>query len=100
MQEIRVTPRRLLDRVNLLDALVVSGIALVAAVVRALSVNYPLSVGEFDPWYILYKSILRSNAHGNWYAVPPDVHAWYPWGFFIELGNTLGLPLIVYPPFP
>jgi len=95
MQEIRVTPRRLLDRVNLLDALVVSGIALIAAVVRALSVNYPLSVGEFDPWYILYNSILISNAHGNWYAVPPDVHAWYPWGFFIELGNTLGLPLIV-----
>ncbi|AWR97662.1 peptide transporter [Acidianus sulfidivorans JP7] len=84
-----------LSKTTLIDTFIVTGIALVSILIRALSANYPLSVNGFDSWYLFYNALLISQAHGNWYAVPPDVHAWFPYGFFIELDDTIGLPFIV-----
>jgi dolichyl-diphosphooligosaccharide--protein glycosyltransferase len=67
----------------------------VSILIRAISADYPLTINGFDSWYLFYNAIMIAQAHGNWYAVPPDVHAWYPWGFFIELDDTIGLPFIV-----
>lgn len=84
-----------LSRTTLIDTFIITGIALVSILIRGLSANFPLTINEFDPWYLFYNAILIAQAHGNWYAVPPDVNAWFPWGFFIELDNTIGLPFIV-----
>ncbi|MCY0882458.1 MAG: peptide transporter [Acidianus infernus] len=89
------TLTRILVHTNIIDAFIVSAVALVSILIRSLSTQYPLSVSEFDSWYLFYNALLIAQAHGNWYAVPPDAHAWFPWGFFIELGNTIGLPFIV-----
>lgn len=86
---------RFLSRLNLVDAIVVTGIALVSILIRSLSVQYPLSINEFDSWYLFYNALLIAHAGGNWYAVPPDVHSWYPYGFTVELGDTIGLPFMV-----
>lgn len=94
MQSLKsITTSRVTKRV--LEALIVSSLALVSMLIRALSTNWPLSVNEFDSWYLFYNSLMIAAAHGNWYAVPPDVHAWFPWGYSIELGDTIGLPFIV-----
>ncbi|EWG07126.1 MAG: oligosaccharyl transferase STT3 subunit [Candidatus Aramenus sulfurataquae] len=86
---------RILKRTTVIDTLAVTSIALVSILIRALSADWPLAINGFDSWYLFYNALLISQAHGNWYAVPPDVHAWYPWGYFIELGDTIGLPFIV-----
>ncbi|MCG2888897.1 MAG: peptide transporter [Sulfolobales archaeon] len=82
-----------------LDALVVGALALVSILIRTVSLlNYPrwpITMNEFDPWYLFYNALLIAQAHGNWYAVPPDVLAWFPWGYAIELSNTIGLPFLV-----
>ncbi|ARM76400.1 STT3 domain-containing protein [Acidianus manzaensis] len=94
MQSINSIARNL-NRTTLIDTFIVTGIALVSILIRALSANYPLTINGFDSWYLFYNAVLISQAHGNWYAVPPDIHAWFPYGFFIELGDTIGLPFIV-----
>ncbi|BBD72603.1 peptide transporter [Sulfodiicoccus acidiphilus] len=77
------------------DALVVTGIVVISMLIRGLSAGYPLAINGFDSWYLFYNALLITHAGGNWYAVPPDVHAWYPWGYFIEKGDTIGLPFLV-----
>ncbi|MCY0859250.1 MAG: peptide transporter [Sulfolobaceae archaeon] len=94
MQSLKsITSSRISKRA--LEALIVSSLALVSMLIRALSTNWPLSINGFDSWYLFYNALLIASAHGNWYAVPPDVHAWFPWGYAIELGDTIGLPFIV-----
>lgn len=94
MQSLKsITTSRITKRV--LEALIVSSLALVSMLIRALSTNWPLSINGFDSWYLFYNSLMIAATHGNWYAVPPDVHAWFPWGYAIELGDTIGLPFIV-----
>ncbi|QKQ99440.1 peptide transporter [Metallosphaera tengchongensis] len=83
-----------LRKTVVVDLVSVLGISLVSMVIRALSAAYPLSINGFDSWYLFYNALLIAQAHGNWYAVPPDVHSWFPSGFFIELGDTIGLPFI------
>jgi dolichyl-diphosphooligosaccharide--protein glycosyltransferase len=78
-----------------IDVLVIGGLALVSMLIRAVSINWPVSLGEFDPWYIFYNALLIAQSGGNWYAVPPDVHAWFPWGYFIELKNVIGLSFLI-----
>ncbi|MEM0200752.1 MAG: STT3 domain-containing protein, partial [Saccharolobus sp.] len=87
--------RRDLRKSSLIDLPLIVGLSLVSILIRTLSANWPLAVNEFDPWYLFYNAVLIAQAHGNWYAVPPDVLAWFPWGYFIELGNTIGLPFLV-----
>lgn len=94
MQSIK-SVSRVLRKTTLTDMILVSSIALVSILIRAISADYPLVINGFDSWYLFYNAVMIAQAHGNWYAVPPDVHAWYPWGFFIELGDTIGLPFIV-----
>ncbi|MEM3324527.1 MAG: peptide transporter, partial [Metallosphaera sp.] len=86
--------RDLLRKFNLIDTLALVGIASISILIRGLSANYPLSINGFDSWYLFYNAVLIAQAHGNWYAVPPDVHSWFPSGYFIELDNVIGLPLI------
>jgi len=80
---------------RLIDVPVILGITLVSILIRAVSANWPLAINGFDSWYLFYNANLIAQAGGNWYAVPPDVHAWFPWGYFIELGDTIGLPFFV-----
>ncbi|MEM3352654.1 MAG: STT3 domain-containing protein [Saccharolobus sp.] len=87
--------RRDLRKSSLIDLPLIVGLSLVSILIRTLSANWPLAVNEFDPWYLFYNAVLIAQAHGNWYAIPPDVLAWFPWGYFIELGNTIGLPFLV-----
>lgn len=87
--------RRLKSWRRIFDALMISSLALIAMLIKALSTNWPLAVSEFDPWYLFYNAILIANSHGNWYAVLPDVKSWFPWGYNIELGNTIGLPALI-----
>ncbi|MDT7861250.1 MAG: STT3 domain-containing protein [Saccharolobus sp.] len=87
--------RKSLTKTSLIDLPLIVGLSLVSILIRTLSANWPLAVNEFDPWYLFYNAILITQAHGNWYAVPPDVLGWFPWGYFIELGNTIGLPFLV-----
>ncbi|AWR95996.1 STT3 domain-containing protein [Acidianus brierleyi] len=94
MQSIK-SVSRVLRKTTLTDMILVSSIALVSILIRAISADYPLTINGFDSWYLFYNAVMIAQAHGNWYAVPPDVHAWYPWGFFIELDDTIGLPFIV-----
>ncbi len=94
MQSIK-SVSRVLRKTTLTDMVIVASIALVSILIRAISADYPLTINGFDSWYLFYNAVMIAQAHGNWYAVPPDVHAWYPWGFFIELHDTIGLPFIV-----
>ncbi|WP_338601899.1 STT3 domain-containing protein [Sulfolobus tengchongensis] len=87
--------RRDLRKTSLIDLPLIIGLSLVSILIRSLSANWPLAVNEFDPWYLFYNALLIAQVHGNWYAVPPDVLGWFPWGYFIELGNTIGLPFLV-----
>ncbi|BBG23565.1 STT3 domain-containing protein [Sulfuracidifex tepidarius] len=80
---------------KLIDVPVLMGIALVSILIRGISANWPLAINGFDSWYLFYNALLIAHAGGNWYAVPPDVHAWFPWGYFVELGDTIGLPFII-----
>jgi len=80
---------------RVIDAAVVASLALISMLIRAVSINWTIAIGEFDPWYIFYNALLIAQKGGNWYAVPPDVHAWFPWGYFIELQNTIGLPFLL-----
>ncbi|WP_221286715.1 STT3 domain-containing protein [Stygiolobus caldivivus] len=96
MQSTKAIPKQKFDKFKLLDTLVVTGLVIVSITIRILSATaFPQSVNEFDPWYLFYNALLIAQQGGNWYAVPPDVHAWFPWGFFIELGDTIGLPWLV-----
>ena len=99
MSSLKRAPKLRLDLLRFLDGLLVGAIALVSILLRTISIlNYPqwpLMVNEFDPWYLFYNALLIAQAGGNWYAVPPDVKAWFPWGFAIELGDTIGLPFLV-----
>ncbi|BCU68555.1 peptide transporter [Sulfolobales archaeon HS-7] len=92
MQEVK---KGILTGLNYTDALIVTSIAIIAMLIRTLSAQYTLTINGFDSWYLFYNSVLISHAGGNWYAVPPDVHGWYPYGYFIELGDTIGLPFLV-----
>ncbi|QCO30637.1 peptide transporter [Metallosphaera sedula] len=83
-----------LRKTTLVDLVVVIGISIISIAIRGLSATYPLSINGFDSWYLFYNAVLIAQAHGNWYAVPPDVHSWFPSGYFIELGDTIGLPFI------
>jgi Uncharacterized membrane protein, required for N-linked glycosylation len=87
--------RSVVSRLNLTDALAVSGIVVISMLIRAISASYPLAINGFDSWYLFYNALLIFHSGGNWYAVPPDVHAWYPWGFAIEKGDIIGLPFLV-----
>ncbi|TRM88942.1 peptide transporter [Sulfolobus sp. C3] len=87
--------RRYLPKTTIIDLPLILGLSLISILIRVLSANWPLAVNEFDPWYLFYNALLIAQAHGNWYAVPPDVLGWWPWGYFIELGNTIGLPFLV-----
>ncbi|ADX82476.1 STT3 domain-containing protein [Saccharolobus islandicus] len=87
--------RRDLRKTSFIDLPLIVGLSLVSILIRSLSANWPLAVNEFDPWYLFYNALLIAQVHGNWYAVPPDVLGWFPWGYFIELGNTIGLPFLV-----
>ncbi|MEJ2781487.1 STT3 domain-containing protein [Stygiolobus sp. CP850M] len=96
MQSTKTVQRLKFDKFKILDTLVVTGLVFVSIVIRIISATaFPQSVNEFDPWYLFYNALLIAQQGGNWYAVPPDVHAWFPWGYFIELGNTIGLPWLV-----
>ncbi len=99
MASVKRAPRLKFELLRLLDGLLVGAIALVSILLRTISVlNYPqwpLMINEFDPWYLFYNALLIAQAGGNWYAVPPDVKAWFPWGYVIELGNTIGLSFLV-----
>ena len=92
MQSFRAVSKVL--RNTVLDTVLVLGVSILSIAIRGVSATYPLSINGFDSWYLFYNALLIAQAHGNWYAVPPDVHAWYPFGYFIELGDTIGLPLI------
>ncbi|QIW24066.1 peptide transporter [Sulfolobus sp. S-194] len=84
------------DKFKFLDVAVISGLVIVSILIRTVNIlAFPQSVNEFDPWYLFYNALLIAQSGGNWYAVPPDVHGWFPWGYFIELGNTIGLPWLV-----
>lgn len=83
-----------LRKTTLVDMVLVVGISIISIAIRSLSATYPLSINGFDSWYLFYNAVLIAQAHGNWYAVPPDVHSWFPSGYFIELGDTIGLPFI------
>ncbi|PVU70780.1 peptide transporter [Sulfolobus sp. SCGC AB-777_L09] len=84
------------DKFKLLDVIVVTGLVIISILIRIVNATaYPQTVNEFDPWYLFYNALLIAKAGGNWYAVPPDVHGWFPWGYFIELGNTIGLSWLV-----
>ncbi|EZQ06944.1 MULTISPECIES: STT3 domain-containing protein [Acidianus] len=85
----------ILRKSNIVDATIVAAISLVSILIRGVSASYPLTINGFDSWYLFYNALLIAQAHGNWYAVPPDVHAWFPYGYFIELGDTIGLPFLV-----
>ena len=96
MQSTKTVQRLKFDKFKILDTLVVTGLVFVSIVIRIISATaFPQSVNEFDPWYLFYNALLIAQQGGNWYAVPPDVHGWFPWGYFIELGNTIGLPWLV-----
>jgi len=92
MQSFRAVSKVL--RNTVLDTVLVLGVSILSIAIRGVSATYPLSINGFDSWYLFYNALLIAQAHGNWYAVPPDVHAWYPFGYFIELEDTIGLPLI------
>lgn len=94
MQSVNILLRNL-RRTTLIDTFIVTGIAAISILIRALSTTYPLSITEFDPWYLFYNALLIAQSNGNWYAVAPDVYGWFPWGYFIELENTIGLPFLV-----
>lgn len=84
------------DKFKLLDTAVVGALVIISILIRIVNVMaFPQSVNEFDPWYLFYNAVLIAQSGGNWYAVPPDVHGWFPWGYFIELQNTIGLPWLV-----
>jgi len=84
------------DKFKLLDTLVVGALVIISILIRIVNVTaFPESVNEFDPWYLFYNAVLIAEAGGNWYAVPPDVHGWFPWGYFLETQSTIGLPWLV-----
>ncbi|ALU28533.1 STT3 domain-containing protein [Sulfolobus acidocaldarius] len=85
-----------IDKFKFLDAIIIGSLALFSILIRIISITaFPQTINEFDSWYLFYNALLIVKAGGNWYAVPPDVHAWFPWGYFIELENTIGLPFLV-----
>lgn len=84
------------DKFKLLDTAVVSGLVIISILIRIVNIMaFPQSVNEFDPWYLFYNAVLIAQSGGNWYAVPPDVHGWFPWGYFLETQSTIGLPWLV-----
>lgn len=85
-----------IDKFKFLDAIIIGSLALFSILIRIISITaFPQTINGFDSWYLFYNALLIVKAGGNWYAVPPDVHAWFPWGYFIELENTIGLPFLV-----
>ena len=84
------------DKFKLLDTAIVGALVIISILIRIVNVTaFPQSINEFDPWYLFYNAVLIAESGGNWYAVPPDVHGWFPWGYFIETQSTIGLPWLI-----